>query len=101
MSCFVTGSWSDNGTRYAFHPVKQDLNPVKKWLVISIPFVLLVYQWACLATVFIIVLQGSQLGMSDDYFSFLEVCLEYRQQYESYCQVNINFMFYDNMAIVS
>jgi hypothetical protein len=41
VRCFVIDSWPDNGIRYRFHPVKQDLTPVKKWLVIPGAFVLL------------------------------------------------------------
>jgi hypothetical protein len=40
-------SQADNGTRYEFHLLEQELNPVRKWLVLSMTPVPLLQQGAC------------------------------------------------------
>lgn len=44
-----TDSWPDNGIRYGFYFVEQDLSPIKKCLVIPMMFISLLHHQACLA----------------------------------------------------
>lgn len=46
MICLALGFWDNNGNRSGVHPVEQDLNPVREWLVIPMMLPLL-HQWVC------------------------------------------------------
>lgn len=50
MTCLVTGSWTNNGVRYEFYLVEWTLHPNRKWLVISMMSMPLLYQYAYVAT---------------------------------------------------
>lgn len=47
-TCLGISSWLGKCTRYMFHCVEWDLNPIRKWLINPMTIVPLLYQWACL-----------------------------------------------------
>ena len=49
MSCLAMSSHLINGTRYRYHLVEWDLNPVRMYFVALMTFVPPLYWWECLA----------------------------------------------------
>lgn len=45
MTSLAMGTWPNNGGQYGFHLVELRLNPIRKWLVSSMP---LSHWWVCL-----------------------------------------------------
>jgi hypothetical protein len=45
ITCQAIGSWTNNGSRYGFHPVEWTLNPIRQWLITPMAFRLPLHQW--------------------------------------------------------
>lgn len=58
MTYIAIVSWHDYGARHRFYLVEQDLNLIRRYLVISMMFVSLLHLWACLTRPVVIVAGG-------------------------------------------